>query len=201
MDTQKMKDVFLTGGNEQAQKILAYLKNIGISDLDIWNYIGYYIVSVNPKEYEHALREGKKFACANDWGIYWINYYNERRGPIASSDIGYGILPQTLIPGEEKEQYADRRMWDHYDDHTPKTILEYFEVMKEYLGVTKIFRTYSIADNAITITPLSLDYERMSQLFKKFIEKYGYGPFEEVRELTFTGKLEEEPIDVKKNSR
>ena len=70
--------------------------------------------------------------------------------------------------------------------------------MANYINVEKIFREYSTCENAMTIAPLTQDYKEKSELFKKFVEEYGYGPFETIKPLTYTGELVEEPIYVKK---
>ena len=196
---EKMKDAFLSGYKENAEAILNYLREeAGIPEAAMWNYIGYEVVSVPPEKYELALREGKKHAVDLNIGMYWLDHYNVRRSPIASSDIGYGILPKLLVPGEEREEYKDRSLWGSYDDRTPQYLLEYFDSMKSFLGVSKIFRTYNGAEDALTITPLSLDYEEQNRRLKSFVERYGYGPFETIYSLSFTGELEKPPILVKK---
>ena len=199
LNIEKMKDVFMSGDKETMMKMLNFIKNdLGISESDYWNYIGYYVISVSPKQYKHVLLEGKKFACLNDIGMYWINHYNERRGPIAINDIGYGLLPKKIIPGEEKKEFFNKNFWGYSDDNTPKTILEYFDAMRDYLKVEKIIKTYCFADDALMISTLEEDYEKNSSLLKEFVKKYGYGPFEEIHSLSFTGECDKEPILIKK---
>ena len=198
-NTDEMKDVFMSGYKEKMLFMLDYIKNdLGISEADYWNFIGYYVIHVPKDKYESVLLNGKKFACAEDLSIYWLNYYNERRAPIAACDIGYGLLPKTLIPGEEKQEFANRDLWGYYDNHTPLTILEYFDSMKDFLKVDKIIREYHFGDDALTISPLDLDYETKSILFREFVEKFGYGPFREIHPLTFTVEYVKQPILVKK---
>ena len=198
---EKMKDVFMSGDKKNMLFMLDYIKNnLGVSEADYWNFIGYYVISVPYDQYENVLLNGRKFACGEDFGIYWLNHYNERRGPIAACDIGYGLLPKTSIPGEEKEENANREFWGYYDERTPKIILEYFDAMKKYLKVDKIIRDYHISNDALRISPLNYDYESKSKLFREFIEKYGYGPFKEIHPLTFDGEYVEQPILVKKKS-
>ena len=199
VNNDEMKDVFLSGDKKTMLFMLDYIKNnLGISGADYWNYIGYYVIHVPKDKYESVLFNGRNFACEEDFGIYWINHYNERRAPIAACDVGYGLLPKTLIPGEEKEEYANRDFWGYFDDRTPKTVLEYFDSMKDFLKVDKIIREYHFADDALSISPLDPDYEAKSKLFREFVEKYGYGPFREIHPLTFTGEYVKQPILVKK---
>lgn len=202
MTTKKdMKNVFMSSSKRDMLYMLDYIKNnLGISEADYWNYIGYYVISVPKDKYESVLLSGKNFACAEDFNICWLNHYDERRGPISACDIGYGLLPKTLIPGEEKKEYADRNFWGFFDERTPKTILEYFDSMKDFLKVDKIIREYHFADDALTISPLDPDYETKSKLFNEFVEKYGYGPFREIHSLTFTGEYVKQPILVKKKT-
>ena len=193
-DIDNMKDVFLSGHKEQTFKMLDYLREeLNVSEADYWNYIGYYVISVPHEKYEYALLEGKKFAFQNDFGIYWLNHYNERRSPIASSDLGYGLLPK-IVPGGND----NRRLWSWCNEATPECILEYLEEMRKFLKVDEIFRDYNSSDDALTISSLSLDYEDQSKLFKDFIYEHGYGPFKEIHPLTFTGEYVKEPIYVKK---
>ncbi len=198
---EKMKDAFMTGDRLKANLIKWYLVNrIGISEADFWNYIGYYVISVPPEKYEEALLKVKKWASEFDIGFYWIDYYNVRRSPIASCDIGYGFLPEKLFPGEKENDLSGRRLWDDFDDRIPKDILEYLNALKNFLQVEKIFRKYNYADNAMIITPLNLDYEEKSKMLREFVEKYGSGPFEKIHPLTFTGELIKTPLLVKKKN-
>ena len=97
MDINKMKDTFLSRSREPAENMLSYFWDVmGIKDSGIWNCIGYSIVSVDPEEYERVLREGRKYACAEDMGIFWMNCYDDRRSPIASVDIGLGYLQKSM---------------------------------------------------------------------------------------------------------
>ena len=195
---ENMKDVFLTSNKRDMLYMLDYLKETAqITEADYWNYIGYYVIHVPKEEYEYALKEGRRFACAEDFGIYWLDHYNKRRGPIASVDIAYAYLPDTLMSGEEQKKYRTREFWID-DEYTPITIVKYFYSMAKFIEVDKIFREYSTADNAMTIAPLTQDYKEKSELLKKFVEEYGYGPFETIKPLTYTGELINEPMYVKK---
>ena len=92
-NTNEMKDVFMSGDKETMLIMLDYIKNnLGLSEADYWNYIGYYVIHVPKDEYERVLLRGRNFACEEDFGIYWIDHYNERRSPIAACDIGYGLF-------------------------------------------------------------------------------------------------------------
>ena len=100
-------------------------------------------------------------------------------------------------PDEETEKYSERTLWGYNIDRTPKMIVEYFKSMEYFLKARKLITEYCPADNAMRISPLSQDYETKSKLFIKFVEEYGYGPFSEVHQLTFTGEYVKEPILVK----
>jgi len=194
---ENMKDVFLTSNKRDMLYMLDYLKETAqITEAEYWNYIGYYVIHVPKEEYEYALKEGRKFACAEDFGIYWVDHYNTRRGPIASVDMAYAYLPDTLIPGEEMKQYRKRYFWSD-DEYTPKTLLEYFKSMSNFLEVDRICRHYNDGDKAMILSPLTQEYEEKMELLKKFIEEYGYGPFKEIQPLTYTGELIKEPMYVK----
>lgn len=198
IDINQKKDVFMSGDKKTILYMLDYLKNsLGISEADYWNYIGYYVISVPHEQYELALLNGKNFACQKDMGLYWLNYYNERRSPVASIDVGYGLLPK-IVPGEQEKKYVNRNLWDYYDENTPKVILEYLNAMKDYLKVDRIKRDYHSRDDALRISPITTDYETKSQLFKEFVENNGTGPFKEIHPLTFTGEYVSSPILVKK---
>ena len=198
---EEMKDVFISSDKKYILYMLDYIKNdLGIPEADYFTYCGKYVICVPKDKYESVLLNGRKFACKEEnFNIFWINHYNERRTEIGACDIGYGRLPKTLIPGEEKKQYGDRFFWGCFDDRTPRTILEYLDSMKDYLKVDKIIREYNRVDDALTISPLSPDYEEKSKLFREFVEKYGYGPFKDIHSLTFTGEYVKQPILVKKN--
>lgn len=197
-DRENMKDAFLTSNKRDMLYMLDYLKETAqITEAYYWNYIGYYVIDVPKEQYEYALKEGRRFACAEHFGIYWVDHYNKRRSPIATVDMAYAFLPDTLIPGEENKKCHNRELWIE-DEYTPKTILEYFDSMTNYIKVEKIFREYSVFDKAMTIAPLTQEYEEKMELLKKFVEEYGYGPFETIKPLTYTGELIEEPMYVKK---
>lgn len=190
---EEMKDTLLFGDKKDMLFILDYIKkDLGVEDADYWCYIGYYVISVPYEEYENVLRGVKKYACDIDMGMYWVNHYNSRRSPIGSCDVGICTLPDTLIPGEEEKEYSSRILWDSIDECTPKTILEYLESMRKFLKTDRIFRAYSMGD--LIIASLGLDYDTQSKLFKEFVKKYGYGPFKEIRALTYTGEIIEPPI-------
>lgn len=190
---KKVKDTLLFGDKKDMLFILDYIKkDLGVEDADYSTYLGYYVISVPPENYESVLKEVKKYACDIDMGMYWVNHYNSRRSPIGSCDVGICTLPDTLIPGEEDEKYSYRMLWDCIDEVTPRTILEYLESMRKFLKTDKIFRAYSMGD--LIIASLGLDYDTQSKLFKEFVKKYGYGPFKEIRALTYTGEIIEPPI-------
>ena len=59
----EMKDVFLSSDKNNMLLMLDYIKsNLGISEADYWNYIGYYVICVPYDRYESALVNGKRFA-------------------------------------------------------------------------------------------------------------------------------------------
>ena len=198
MDTNKMKSTFLFNEHETPEKMLEFIRNdLGVTEADIWNYIGYDIIIVPYQDYEHVLIEGKKYARQKNWGMWWVDHYNDRRGPVASIDIAYGLLPKNPIPGEEKVDYSYRRFW--FDDkYTPPYLQAYLNEMKDYLKVEKLFRDYHYADDALTLAPLSLDYEEILELMKEFINEYGYGPFRKIHPKTITGEFIKEPFKVKR---
>lgn len=198
MSLNEMKNTFLSGDHERARILLRYIQNeLGVPEAGIWDYKGYKVICVPPNEYERILREGKKYAKEKDMGMYWLDYKDVRRSPIASVDIGYGSLPKGLLPGERKEDLSNRRILE-IDEYTPKCVLDYFGAMKEHLKVDSIFRTYNRVDNAIIITPLSLNYEEQKARLAEFIVENGYGPFETINPLTFTGKYVKEPFQYVK---
>ena len=198
-DIENKKDVFMSGSKEKTLFMLDYLKNnLSISDADYWNYIGYYVISVPEEAYEYALREGRKFACLEDFGIYWINHYNERRGPIGSVDIAYGLFPTILTP-TDKYRFKYRGSWDIDESRMPRDIFNYFEMMRRYLKVDRLFKTYNHSDDALTLSPLTEDYDTSSKLLKEFVERYGTGPFEVIHPLSYTGELvEDETLTLKR---
>lgn len=204
MDINDMKDVFLFREHETADKMLKYIKEeLKVKDADKWNYIGYDIISVPHKEYERVLLEGKKYAISKDYGMYWLDYYNFRRGPIASIDLGYAKLPEDRL--EDEDGRYDRYFWDD-DNYTPKSVVSYFSQMHKHFGpeIKKINREYHRGDNAIQITLVTgnIDYEKYRKLLGEFILECGYGPFEEIHPLTFTGEYEKEAFQkVKKENK
>ena len=201
MSLDDMKDTFLfNDGHETSQKMLDYIQNVlGITESGRWNYMGYDVVSVDPEEYERVLLEGRKYAIENDLGMWWIDCNNTRRAPIASMDIGFGILPETLLEGEPVGN--DRHIWD-IPDANPPIIVDYFAKMQEYFGkeIIRVDKKYW-SDNGMTITPVTkdIDFEKYQNLLAEFIIEHGTGPFTEIHPLTFTGKYIEEPFQkVKK---
>ena len=200
MSKNDSKDVFMAGYKDPAVKMVNYLKGfLMIPDAFIWNYIGYYVVSVPPQEYERALKAGREYACDNDIGMFWIDKYNERRAPITLSDIGYGLLPSGLLEEEcMEERYRDRSMWGLSDAFTPKAILEYIDAMKKFMEVDRIVIKYYGGDRAVAISVISPDYEKYSELLKEFVDEYGYGPFAEIHPLTYTGEYVKEPMLTRK---
>ena len=201
-NNEELQNVFLTSDKEIMLLMLKYIREeLNIPEADYWNFIGYNVIHVPKDQYEYVLLNGKKYACEKDWGMYWINFYNQRRSPIASYDIGYGLLPKTKIPGEEEPQYKDRSLWGRFEENTPRTILEYFKSMKKFLKIDKIIKSYIASDDAIRITPVDQDYEAKSKLFKEFVETYGYGPFREVHPLKFNGEYVKEPILIRERKK
>ena len=197
----KEKGVFITPEEPIANTMLSYIRNgLDIKDAYKYYYCGRAVINVPSKDYEEILRKGKKFACESgvdlNW-LSWLDFQDRLRHPVSSVDIGYGFFPKKLIPGEEKKKYANRYLWAE-DTYTPPYLIDYFEAMKDYLNVDKIYREYNQSENAMTISPNSLDYEKQMELFDGFIEKYGYGPFETIKPLSFTGEIIKNPQKVKK---
>lgn len=199
MDNNGMKGVFLSNYSDIAKKMVDYLQSVGIESAYYYDYIGKKIVDVPFEQYEFALEEGRKYACREDFGIDWVSIYSESRNPIASTDIGFGILPQKYIEGESIDQYRDRILWRD-DDFTPSSLLEYFDNMKRYLGVEKIFRScHEYNDHeALRFSSLNINHDEQNQLLQEFIYDNGYGPFIKIYPITTTGELVEEPFQLKK---
>ena len=97
MNKDGMKGVFLSNYSDIAKKMVDYLQSVGIESAYYYDSAGKKIVDVPFEQYEFALEEGRKYACREDFGIDWVSIYSERRYPIASTDIGFGILPQIFI--------------------------------------------------------------------------------------------------------
>ena len=201
MSLDDMKDTFLlSGGHDISYEMLDYIQNtLGITESGLWNFIGYDVICVDPKEYERVLLAGKKYAIEKDYGMWWVNKYNERRSPIASMDIGIGLLPETMLEGEIR--YNDRESWV-YEEYTPAVVNDYLKLMQEYLGeeIIRISKDYIPKDNALRITSVTsdIDYKKYKSLLEKFIYENGYGPFTEIHPLTFTGGYVKKPFQVKK---
>ena len=197
MDINLKKDVFISNDRQNIIVMLHYVKNVlGIDEAERWNFIGKEVLCVPPANYEEVLLKGKQYAVDNNLPVCWLDYQKSVR-PINCCDIGYALLPETKIPGEDLKEYKDKHYWGLYRDHTPKTILEYFDAMKEYLNVDELYLSTNLADKAMMISPASLDYDKMSELLNEFVKEYGYGPFEEIHSLTFTGEYNKEPIATK----
>lgn len=204
MNINDMKDTLLFRDYEIANKMLKFIQNdLGIKESGRWNFIGYEVISVDPKEYERVLLEGRKYAIENDWGMHWVNCDNERRGPIASMDIGYGII--TRKPFENEKDVYDRFFWEYYEEDRPQVVREYLDLMKDHLGEQIIrlditYRRHDDENDAFIIKPVTndIDYEKYKNLLANYISEYGYGPFEEIKPMTFTGKIVEEPFQLKK---
>ncbi|MBR5369946.1 MAG: hypothetical protein IK137_01430 [Bacilli bacterium] len=200
-----MKSVFITGEEDVKEDMIEYIQSeLGVYDADWYNYCGRYVIEVPKDKYEEVLKAGKEYGV--EVGLIncmsWLDYQDEMRYPISSCDIAYGTLPETLLPGEELgENYKIiRRFWCD-DEYTPKTLLEYFNAMKKFLDVGSIERHYHLCEEdggRMIISPNSLDYEMTMKKFKEFIKTYGYGPFEVIKPLSFTGKLIDEPFQYKK---
>ena len=199
MDSNNMKGVFLSIDSDIAKKMVNYLQSIGIKNAYYYDFIGKKIVDVPFEQYEFALEEGRKYACRENLGIKWINVYSEGRSPIASTDIGFGILPQKYIDGESIDQCCNRISW--FDDSfTPSSLLEYFDNMKKKLGVERIYRScHNYYDyDGLRFSSSSINHDEQNQLLKEFIYENGYGPFTKIYPLTTTGKFVEEPFQLTK---
>lgn len=200
MEDKDMKDVFMSGDPAPIYQLLAYIQNdLGVKEARKWNFIGYPVIDVPKDKYEYVLLHGKDYACQNNLAVCWLDHYNERRGPIDSCDIGYAFLPETKISGEDLSQYKDKTLWGVYRERTPEVIMEYFDAMKNYLQVDNLYLDTHLGDRAMRITAHSTDYDRMIVLLNEFVEKYGYGPFSEIRNLSFTGKLEDAILNNEKH--
>ena len=197
----KKKDVFLSNDRETALKMLNYLRSIGMNSADIYDFIGYKVIDVPCEEYVSALEKFRQFACDEDFGISWISCYGERRGPIASTDIGFGVLPQKFIDGESINNYNDRLLWSE-DLYTPEPLVEYLNDMKNYLGVDKIIRSYHTFKDfpyeGLRLSSLSINHDEQSRLLEEFVSEYGFGPFMEMHSITTTGEYIKKPLQLKR---
>ncbi len=195
-----MKKVFITKDIATRDKLIEYIyDSLGIKEVNWSDYKNQYAIKTSQETYEEVLKNGKQFACEKGliYYLYWVNYYDELRSPVSSCDIAYGYLPKILLPKEEQDQFKNRSQWCS-DKYTPPYLLEYFEAMEEFLGVDTINRTYKDGEDALIIAPNDTQYEEQMQKFKQFIEKYGYGPFDRIHPLTFTGKQIDEPFQYTK---
>ncbi len=195
------KDVFSSPYRDVAEQMLNYIKyDLGVQTAEIWNFIGYYIISVPVNEYESVLTDGKKYACEEDLGISWIDYYDGMRYPVAAYDVGLALLPDKLIPGEQN--FFDRYSWGYSRNRTPESINNYIDDMKKYLGVDRVLLRYHSDINGIRLSPIitdQRDYETLSEEFEEFVKEYGYGPFKRISPLTITGEYINIPMKVKKD--
>lgn len=200
MDNNGMKGVFLSNYSDIAKKMVDYLQSVGIESAYYYDFAGKKIVDVPFEQYEFALEEGRKYACGEDFGIDWVSIYSERRYPIASTDIGFGVLPHKLLKDESIAQYRNREFWFD-DNYVPNSFFEYFDNMKRYLEVEKIDRSchkYN-GHEALRFSSLSINHDEQNQLLQEFIYDNGYGPFIKIYPITTTGELVEEPFQLKKH--
>ena len=114
-------------------------------------------------------------------------------------DMACAVLPDTLLPGEELHNYSERYNWD-LDKNTPPYLLEYLASMQRYVCNTGIIRAIKreCCGNKLYLMPYGIDYDEKKKLLEEFIEKYGYGPFETIYPLTYTGEQEKKPFQLKK---
>ena len=200
MDNNGMKGVFLSNYSDIAKKMVDYLQSVGIESAYYYDSTGKKIVDVPFEQYEFALEEGRKYACREDFGIDWVSIYSERRYPIASTDIGFGVLPHKLLKDESIAHYGNRELWFD-DNYVPNSFFEYFDNMKRYLEVEKIIRScHKYNDHeALRFSSLSINHDEQNQLLQEFIYDNGYGPFIKIYPITMTGELVEEPFQLKKH--
>lgn len=199
IDLNDMKDVFLFSKTYgQVDKMLYFIQTVlEVKTSAKRDLIDYYVICVDPNEYERVLLEGRKFAIENNYGILWIDCYGNAHAPIASMNIGVALLPEVLIDGETYED--DRNDW-HIDGKTPASIIEYFSKLKEYLGseIIRIDREYSGNAIIIKLVTIDLDFKKYENLLAQFVIETGNGPFTGICPLTFTGEFVEEPFKVRK---
>lgn len=200
MNKDGMKGVFLSIYPDIAKKMVDYLQSVGIESAYYYDSIGKKIVDVPFEQYEFALEEGRKYACREDFGIDWVSIYSERRYPIASTDIGFGVLPHKLLKDESIVHYGNRELWFD-DNYVPNSFFEYFDNMKKYLEVEKIIRScHKYNDHeALRFSSLSINHDEQNQLLQEFIYDNGYGPFIKIYPITTMGELVKEPFQLKKH--
>ena len=114
-------------------------------------------------------------------------------------EMACAVLPDTLLPGEEMPNYSERYNWD-LDKNTPPYLLEYLASMRKYVCNNGTIRAIKreCSGNYMHLMPYGIDYDEKRKLLEEFIEKYGYGPFETIYPLKYTGEKEETPFQLKK---
>lgn len=199
LEQEKPKCVFISASPESIDKMYHYLKgDLLIAETEKDNFIGYGRIFVPKRTYEWALRNGRNYACSEKFGIDWVNY-NGSRNPSAIMEMACAVLPDTLLPGEEMPNYSERYNWD-LDKNTPPYLLEYLASMRKYVCNNGTIRAIKreCSGNYMHLMPYGIDYDEKRKLLEEFIEKYGYGPFETIYPLKYTGEKEETPFQLKK---
>jgi|GEM_PF-3209907 len=173
-----LKSTFIFGCDKSAILTKSFVeKKMGVSPIRVWSYCGRDVLDVQKERYEEVLLEGQKFALENSLqSISWIDHYNEV-GAVGYMKIAYAFLG---------ERHGDT-MWC-VKECLPKDVLDYLKAMSDYLK-TEVRQEYNASDNALLIEPKSLDYDEQFGLLNDYIAKEGNGPFEKIKQMTFTGKL------------
>lgn len=194
---EELKCIFITSNEESANRMFHYLKgDLLIAETEKDNFIGYEKIYVPKHTYEWALKKGRNYAYSEGLKVDWANYNSEMR-PLLAVDIGYGVLPETLLPREDEKKYSGRNGW-RYDEFTPPYLLEYFKAMQRFFNNDKIERSYCDS-HFMRITAQGLNYDEKIRLLQEFIQTYGYGPFEEIYPISYIGEKMEKPFSkVKK---
>lgn len=173
-----LKSTFILGSDKSLILTKSFIeKRMEVSPIKIWSHCGRDVIDVNKERYEEVLLEGQKFALENNSeSISWIDNYNQL-GAVGYMKIAYAFLG---------ERHGDS-MWC-VKECLPNDVLEYLKAMSEYLK-TEIRQEYNAYDNALSIEPKSLNYAEQFELLNEYIAKEGNGPFEKIKQMTFTGKL------------
>lgn len=191
MSKLELKSAFIIGSSESTKLMRNFLTTeMKIEIIQEWSYCGRDVIDVPKEDYERVLLEGQKYAIDKNLSyVSWLNHYNEL------VSCGYLQLAYAILNRNDEGYF-------HWciDEYLPKDILEYLKKMRKALGV-HVHQSYNRVDNALCLQPRSLDYQKQLELMNAFVEKEGIGPFDIIRPMTFTGKLQNEesfPIKIKK---
>ena len=172
------KSTFIFKSNDSAVLTKDFVeKKLNVSPIKIWSYRNRIVLDVPKERYEQVLLESQKYALENKLeSISWIDHYK------VLGSVGYMKLAYAFL-GERQGDF----IWC-IKDYMPKDVLEYLKAMSKYLK-TEVHQEYNQSDNALLIQPKSLNYDEQFELINEYIAKEGNGPFEKIKQMTFTGKL------------